>query len=82
MSPNPVVIRKHAILKHHYRRAVKATPQFHRLDTVSQWAVLRTHVERDVTPAGARLLTIMDTREARREEVLNALEQARRNQIR
>jgi hypothetical protein len=82
MSPHPVVIRKHAILKHHYRRAVRDTPQFHELDAVSQWAVLRRHVENDVTPTGARLLTVMDAREARREEVLNALEQARRDRIR
>jgi hypothetical protein len=82
MSRNPIVIRKHAILKRHYRRAVRATPQFHELDAVSQWAVLRRQVEQDVTPTGARLLTIMDAREARREEVLKALEQARRDQIR
>jgi hypothetical protein len=82
MSSNPVVIRKHAILKRHYRRAVNATPQFHQLDALGQWAVLRKQVEDDVTPIGSTLLIIMDSREARREEVLNALEQAWRSNIR
>lgn len=76
MAGKPVAIRKHAILKHHYRRAVKATPQFHQLDAVNQWAVLRKQVEEDETPMGATLLKIMDNREERRDEVLSALAQA------
>jgi hypothetical protein len=77
MNRKPVVIRKHAILKHHYRRAVKATPQFHELDALSQWAALRRQVEGDATAIGATLLTIMDSREGRRDEVLGALERGR-----
>jgi hypothetical protein len=81
MNEKPVRIRKHAILKRHYRRAVAATPQFHQLDTTRQWAVLREHVDADPTPLGTTLKMIMDSRAARRDEVLAALEQARRNQI-
>lgn len=81
MSRKPVVIRKHAILKHHYRRAVKATPQFHQLDAIGQWAALRRQIEGDATPIGATLLTIMDSREGRRDEVLGALERARLEDI-
>ena len=78
MSGKPIVIRKHAILKHHYRRATKATPRFHELDSVDQWALLRKQVEDDVTPMGVTLLKIMDNREGRRDEVLRALEEAGR----
>ena len=81
MNRKPVALRKHAILKHHYRRAVKATPQFHDLDESRRWAVLRSQVESDVTPTGATLLKIMDTREARRHEVLTALEAARQAHV-
>ena len=76
MSSKPVAIRKHAILKNHYRRAVNATPQFHELDAVAQWATLRKHVEADATPLGATLLKIMDSRQERRDEVLTALHEA------
>ena len=78
MSPKPVTIRKHAILKHHYRRAVAATPQFHQLDPINQWAVLRKQVEDDVTPIGATLLKIMDNRQERRDEVLTSLAEGAR----
>jgi hypothetical protein len=82
MNRTPVTIRKHAILKRHYRRAVAATPEFHQLDTNGQWAVLRKQIDDDATPLGATLRTIMDERSARRNEVLSALEEARRNSIR
>ena len=82
MNRSPVPIRKHAIFKHHYRRVVAATPQFHQLDTNAQWAVLRTHIDGDATAKGATLRAIMDDRSARRAEVLSALEEARRNSIR
>jgi hypothetical protein len=78
----PVAIRKHAILKRHYSRAVKATPQFHQLDAIGRWAVLRQQVEADATPIGATLLKIMDSREGRRDEVLSALEDARQTTVR
>jgi hypothetical protein len=70
-------IRKHAILKRQYRRAVAATPDFHQRDGIGQWAVLRAEVERDLSPEGVKLLGIMDSREQRREEVLASLEDAR-----
>jgi len=76
LSPKPVAIRKHAFLKRHYRRAVNGTPQFHQLDSIGQWAVLRKEVQGDETPSGLTMLKIMDSREARRDEVLRALEQA------
>ena len=78
MSTKPVAIRKHAILKLHYRRAVAATPRFHELDSSMQWATLRKHVEEDRSERGATLLKIMDNREQRQEEVLSALEEAAR----
>jgi hypothetical protein len=78
----PVAISKHAILKRHYRRAVKATPQFHQLDAIGRWAVLRQQVEADATPMGATLLKIMDSRDGRRDEVLSALEDARQATVR
>ena len=82
MSSQPVAIRKHAILKHHYRRAVQATPRFHQLDAVEQWVVLRQQVEADTAAIAVTLLKIMDSREARREEVLTALENARQSTLR
>lgn len=82
MSRKPVEIRKHAILKNHYRRAVQATPQFHQLDALGQWAVLRQQVEADTTAIAGTLLKIMDSREARRVEVLSALEDARQGTLR
>jgi len=76
MSPR-IVIRRHAILKRHYRRAVKATPGFHELNAVGQWANLREQVKADTSPTGEKLLGIMDSRESRRDEVLAALEEGR-----
>lgn len=81
MDARPV-IRKHAILKRHYRRAVAATPTFHTLGADVQWALLRDEVQADSTPAGAGLLEIMKKREARRDEVLAALEEGRQAHLR
>ena len=72
----PVSIRRHAILKRQYRRAVQSTPDFHNLNAAGQWAVLRAEVLSDTTPAGATLLEILNSREPRRDEVLAALEGA------
>ena len=78
-----ILIRKHAILKRHYRRAVAATPQFHELDGEAQWAAVRRLVEQDATtPEGVNLLKIMDSRTGRRDEVLSALEDARQHSVR
>jgi hypothetical protein len=82
MNRSPVAIRKHAILKRHYRRAVAAPPEFHQLDSNGQWAVLRRQIDDDASPTGATLRTIMDERAPRRGEVLSALEEARRDSIR
>jgi hypothetical protein len=73
----PVALRKHAILKHHYRRAVAATPDFQTLNSPGQWAVLRDQVKADPTSGASGLLDILDSRESRRDEVLAALEEGR-----
>ena len=77
MAHAPVAHRRHAILKHHYRRVVAATPGFHDLDLTAQWQLLRNQVQVDPAPRPPQLLAIMDSREPRREEVIAALEQAR-----
>ena len=77
MAAQRVSIRRHAILKNHYRRAVATTSHFHSLSLAGQWALLREQVEADATPAGTSLLDIMDNREPRRDEVLAALEESR-----
>jgi hypothetical protein len=73
----PTTIRRHAILKHPYRRAVRSTPDFHSLPAAAQWAVLRAEVGSDTTAAGASLLEVLNSREPRRDEVLAALEGGR-----
>jgi hypothetical protein len=73
----PVAIRRHAILKHHYRRAVAGTPNFHDLDGRHQWAALREQVVNDAAPRPSDLLAILDSREPRRDEVLSALKVGR-----
>ncbi len=79
MSPRPASIHRHAILKHHYRRAVLATPDFHNLNGAAQWAALRDQVVTNAAPGPSDLLTILDGREPRREEVLAALEERRQS---
>jgi hypothetical protein len=75
--PKPVSIRRHAILKRHYKRAVAAAPDFHSLSSTAQWALLRDQVQADITPAGPTLLEILDSRASRRDEVIAALEEGR-----
>jgi hypothetical protein len=77
MSPRPVSIRRHAILKRPYRRAVAATADYHQRSHVEQWALLRAQVQADTTPTGPGLLEILDRRAPRRDEVLAALEEGR-----
>ena len=77
MDRNRVQLRKHAIFKHHYRRAVATTPEFHQLDTDAQWAALRRQVDDDTTLQGSALRAILDERAPRRDQVLSALEEAR-----
>jgi hypothetical protein len=77
MAQAPVAHRRHAIFKHHYRRVVAATPGFHELDLSAQWQLLRNQVQIDPAPHPPELLSIMDRREPRRQEVIAALEQAR-----
>ena len=82
MAAQRVTIRRHAILKNHYRRAVATTSTFHTLSLAGQWALLREQVEADSTSGGTALLDIMDSREPRRDEVLAALEDARQSHTR
>ena len=77
MARRPITLRRHAILKHHYRRAVAATPGFHDLDFVARWQLMREEVLADASPTSSRLLEIMDSREPRRADVIAALEDAR-----
>lgn len=76
--PRPVSHRRHAILKHHYRRTVAAAPDFATLPPTGQWALLREQVKNDATSGPSGLLDILDSREPRRDEVLEALEEGRR----
>jgi hypothetical protein len=78
----PVSIRRHAILKHPYRRAVRSSPDFHTLTAAGQWDLLRAEVQLDTTPAGVSLLEILNSREPRRDEVLAALEGAHQADVR
>lgn len=80
--PPPTAIRRHAILKRHYRRAVAATPGFHDLDLGARWALLRDQVAVDPSAEGPRLLEILNSREPRRAQVMEALEQARQEYTR
>jgi len=80
--PAPVAHRRHAILKRPYRRVVAATPGFHDLDLGTRWSLLRDEVAVDASPEGLRLLQILNSREPRRAQVIEALEQARQEQAR
>lgn len=77
MSPKPLGIRRHAIFKNSYRRTVASTPDFHNFTASRQWAALRAQVIADTAAGKADLLEVMESREARRDEVLEALEDAR-----
>lgn len=77
MSPKPIGIRRHAIFKHPYRRTVASTPDFHNFNASSQWAALRAQIIADAAAGKPSLLEVMESREARRDEVLAALEEAR-----
>ena len=81
MNRHPVQLRKHAIFKHHYRRAVATTPEFHQLDMDAQWAALRKQVDDDATPQGSALRAILEERAPRRGQVLTALEEAHSNSL-
>ena len=56
MANSSIAIRRHAIFKRHYRRAVAATPGFHDLELGAQWRLLRDHISVDPGPDAARLL--------------------------
>lgn len=77
MPSRPAWIRRHAILKVPYRRAVDRTADFHTLSPAGQWSVLREQVAADGSPQGQALLRILDDREPRRDDVLVALEDGR-----
>jgi hypothetical protein len=76
MTP-PVSLRRHAILKQHYRRAVAATPGFQTLAPSARWALLRAEVQADPNSGPSGLLDVLDSREPRRDDVLAALEEGR-----
>jgi hypothetical protein len=82
LPAKPISIRRHAILKHQYRRAVRSTPDFHNLNPAGQWALLRAEVLSETTPESASLLEILNSREPRRDEVLAALELAHQADVR
>ena len=75
--PRPATLRKHAILKRHYRRVVAATPDFQTMNATTQWAALRNEVKADPASGPSGLLDILDSREPRHQEVLAALEEGR-----
>jgi hypothetical protein len=75
--PRPSSIRRHAILKRQYRRAFSKTPGFGTLSATDRWAALREQVRLEAPGARSDLLDILDSREARRDEVLAALEEGR-----
>ena len=79
--PRPTKIRRHAILKRHYRRAVSKTTDFQTLPAAGQWAALRDQVQLDSPGARSPLLDILDSREPRRDEVLAALELGRQGDL-
>jgi hypothetical protein len=78
----PVSLRKHAILKHHYRRAVASTADFHSLSLGARWLLLRDQILMDSTPAGSKMLDIFNSREPRQAEVIAALEEGRQEHMR
>ena len=81
MSGKPVTLRKHAIFKHHYRRAAGSAADFHSLDAAARWALLRTQVEADRSSERGTLLAIFESRNSRRDEVLAALEEGRQTHV-
>jgi hypothetical protein len=70
-------IRRHAIFKREYRRAVAATADFHTMTPAAQWALLREEVLAGAADGQSSLLDMLDSREPRRDEVLAGLEEGR-----
>jgi hypothetical protein len=78
MQSRPIEVRRHAIFKHQYRRAVAAANDFHNMTPVAQWAVLRAQLVAEAATGTSSLLDVLDSRESRRDDVLARLEDGRR----
>jgi hypothetical protein len=78
MQNHSVAVRRHAIFKHPYRRAVAAADDFHNLTTAAQWALLRAQLAAEAASGAPSLVDVLDSRESRRDDVLAKLEHARR----
>lgn len=75
---NPsIAVRRHAIFKHHYRRAVAAANDFHNMTPVAQWALLRAELVAEAALGASPLVDVLDSRASRRDEVLARLEEGR-----
>jgi hypothetical protein len=78
MQNRSIEVRRHAIFKHHYRRAVAATNDFHDMTPVARWALLRAQLVAEAATGVSQLVDVLDSREPRRDEVLAKLEEGRR----
>lgn len=78
MQNRSVVVRRHAIFKHQYRRVVAGANDFHNMTPAAQWALLRAQLVAEAATGASSLLDVLDSREPRRDEVLARLEDGRR----
>jgi hypothetical protein len=77
MQDRSTVVRRHAIFKQPYRRVVAAASDFHNLTAAAQWSLLRAQLVAEAATGASSLLDVLDSREARRDEVLARLEEGR-----
>ena len=80
MPHPPVAVRRHAIFKKPYRRVVDAANGFYNMSPAAQWALLRAQLVADAASGESSLLNVLDSREARRDEVLARLEEGHRQE--
>jgi hypothetical protein len=78
MQNRSVEVRRHAIFKHQYPRAVAAANDFHNMTPAVQWAMLRAQLVAEAATGTSSLLDVFDSRESRRDDVLAKLENGRR----
>jgi hypothetical protein len=81
MPIRSVPVRRHAIFKRQYRRAVAAASGFHTMTPASQWALLRAQLIAEAATGEPSLIDMLDSRESRRDEVLAELEVGRRSDL-
>ena len=79
MQHSSVPVRRHAIFKRPYRRVVASASDFHNMTSEAQWALLRAQLVAEAATGEPSLLDVLDSREARRDEVLANLEEGRRH---